>query len=111
LYFLLFRLLNERQPVAFQVNSEFILFQSTGIQLFDITSLYGQSIPPGTWALSDSHTHFERPCSAFLTARTTAWIVQTTSPEEERWKSWHNECFAEMYWMDVFSLDEVNALG
>lgn len=111
MYFLLFRLLNERQPVAFQVNDEFILFQSTGVQLFGITSLDGRRIPPGTWAISDSHTHFGRPCLALLTARTTAWIVQTTSPEEEGWKSWHNERFADTYWMDVFSLDEVNALG
>jgi hypothetical protein len=76
--------------------------------LSDDTSGSGQ-IPGGTWALTDSHASYERPCSAF--SRGDAWVVQTTSPSPEKWKAWHKELKAVRYWMNPFSLDEMTALG
>ncbi|KAH8986944.1 hypothetical protein EDB86DRAFT_2832479 [Lactarius hatsudake] len=60
-----------------------------------------------------SHPGFDQPCEAFLTAQRVngAWIVQTTSPSMKKWSSWHKEYNAVTYWMDVFSLDELEALG
>jgi hypothetical protein len=113
LYYILLRLLSEKQPVAIQLGNTFILFQPTGVLLSDDTDLSGFAIPCGTWTLSDSQTGFEKPCPAFLAAckAGNAWIVQTTSPSRTKWSSWHKERKAVKYWMDVFSLDEMIALG
>jgi hypothetical protein len=76
-------------------------------------SLEGQIIPHGTWALTDSQTMFEKPCAPFLAAcrAGNAWIVQTTSPSQDKWVSWREAQTAKTYWMDVFPLDELTALG
>jgi len=112
LYYLLFHLLNEKKTVAFQVGEVFILFQDTGIQRCGTTSTDRLIIPSGTWALTDSCTGFEKPCNAFLNAPLGhAWIVQTTSPSENKYAQWQQEQNAKTFWMQVFPLDELNALG
>ncbi|KAH8981944.1 hypothetical protein EDB86DRAFT_3129307 [Lactarius hatsudake] len=113
LYYLLLCLLSARESVAFQVNGNFVLFQDSGVRISTTTSIYAQHIPNGTWALTDSHAGFEKPCPAFLSASMMgrAWVVQTTSPNPETWAKWHKERTAHMYWMDVFPLNELNALG
>ena len=113
LFYLLLRLLSEEKSVAFQANSVFVLFQSTGVSLYDNTSLTGPLIPHGSWALSDSRVRFELPCDAFLTASRgrNAWIVQTASPSERRWSLWLKEHKGDIYWMDVPTLEDVIALG
>ncbi len=113
LYYLLFRLLSAKETVAFQVNEDIILFQGSGVRMTGIGTYDGQNIPSGTWALADSHAEFETPCRAFMVASAAgnAWIVQTTSPQPRRWALWHKERSANKYWMDVLSLDELNALG
>jgi len=40
-----------------------------------------------------------------------AWIVQTTSPLEKRWKEWTKQLGANFYVMKPFSLNEMRALG
>ncbi|KAH9048878.1 hypothetical protein EDB84DRAFT_1556546 [Lactarius hengduanensis] len=113
LYYLLLRLLCTRTPVAFQVERKFVLFQETGVQMCGYEADNGRIIPSRAWALADSHPGFDQPCEAFFTARRVkgAWIVQTTSPSMKKWTSWHKEYTAVPYWMDVFSLDELEALG
>ncbi|KAH9038961.1 hypothetical protein EDB85DRAFT_1887706 [Lactarius pseudohatsudake] len=53
------------------------------------------SLPAGTWALSN-YDQTQLPCAAFLEAASwgTAWIVQTTSPLEHRWKKWKTAAFS-----------------
>jgi hypothetical protein len=116
LYYVLLRLLCEEKTVAFQANNHFLLFQNTGVQIsLDSSGLddAGENIPHRTWALTDSHPEYVHPCKAFLTAsrRGRAWIVQTTSPSSKRWSEWHKYRSAYIYWMDVFPLDELSALG
>ncbi|KAH9030527.1 hypothetical protein EDB85DRAFT_1429344 [Lactarius pseudohatsudake] len=113
LYYLLLRLLNARDTVAFQLNENFILFQDSGVRIFGTTSIYARRIPTGTWLLTDSCDGFEKPCAAFNAASKgkNGWIVQTTSPNPDSWTRWHKERTADMYWMDVFPLNELNALG
>jgi hypothetical protein len=108
LYYLLFRLLSKKKTVAFQLDDVFVLFQDTGVSLSDNTSAL-EKIPGGTWALTDSRANPERPYPAFLTGD--AWVVQTTSPSPGKWQSRNKELKAVTYWMDVFSLDEMVALG
>jgi hypothetical protein len=103
-----------RKNVAFQVNDQFLLFQDTRVRIYDATGFIGPCMPDGTWALTDSHTSFDTPCSAFLTAlcvSSRTWIVQTASPVEDNWRSWSKHNYAGIYWMDVVTLDELNALG
>lgn len=59
----------DREDVAFQVDDKFLLFQDTGVHIWDATTdSTGMGMPNGTWALTDFHTSFDRPCPAFLTA-------------------------------------------
>jgi hypothetical protein len=111
LYYLLLRLLNKRQPVAFQMNKKFILFQQAGVVLDDYDSV--NLLPPDTWALSDSQLGYESPCGAFLTSckLRTAWVIQATSSAEHNRKRWEKEHSALMCWMDVPTLYEMMALG
>ncbi|KAN0136591.1 hypothetical protein V8E53_005638 [Lactarius tabidus] len=116
LYYLLLQLLCEMKTVAFQVNNHFVLFQEAGVHFARNASGSedaGTAIPHGTWALTDSHTDYAQPCKAFVTAsgRNCAWLVQTTSPLSNNWSHWHKSQNAYMYWMDVFSFDELSVLG
>lgn len=112
LYYLLLRLLNQKQPVAFQVKERFFLFQSSGVLLCDSSS-GEEHTPPGTWALSDSHVGYEVPCGAFLAASQMgdAWLVQSSSPSTVNWERWQKEQSAILHWMKVFSFAEIKALG
>jgi hypothetical protein len=69
-------------------------------------------LPEGTWALSDSCGKSEQPCDVFLTAATVgnAWVVQTTSPSEKRYKEWKKQYSADIFYMDYFSIAEITAL-
>jgi hypothetical protein len=95
------------------MDEHFFLFQDTGVRIYGTDSYYGMNLPDGTWALSDSRPRFESPCAAFLTAcgASHAWVVQTTSPLKSNWKKWSRLNNAGTYWVDVFTLDEMNALG
>lgn len=113
LYYLLFRLLSKRNNVAFQVDDQFLLFQDTGVEICDADTTPFLSMPKGTWALTDSHTSFDIPCPAFLTscASSRARIIQTTSPKEDNWSRWSKNHYVRIFWMDVVTLDELNAMG
>ena len=70
LYYLLFRLLGEQMTVEFQVEDFVILFQDTGLRIFDSTSAIATTnTPQGTWALTDSHQGYIHPCQPFLDAK------------------------------------------
>ncbi len=113
LYYLLLCLLQEQRTVALQLRNIFVLFEPSGVQIFDANFLYGYNIPNGTWALTDSHASSPIPCSAFLAAcdSDNAWIVQSTSPSADMWRGWSEEHDAHIYWMEVFPLEELIALG
>lgn len=103
-----------KKNVAFQLGNRFLLFENTGVELLSAKTSLGALLPDGMWALSDSHREFEQPCHAFMTAggsSRAAWIVQTTSPNESKWRNWSEHKIAGMYWMDVVTLDEMIALG
>ncbi len=109
LYYLLFRLLNLEKTVALQVEDLVVLFEDTGVLLYDAYF----TIPNGTWMLTDSHVKYRDPCGAFLHAHSarTGWMVQTTSPLVARWEEWQKEHASPVYYMDVFSEDELLALA
>ncbi|KAH8985960.1 hypothetical protein EDB86DRAFT_3246244 [Lactarius hatsudake] len=71
------------------------------------------SLPERTWALSNSNKNVPQPCSTFGTVskRRTAWVIQTTSPAEKRWKNWKKYCTTDMFVMNPISIEEVTVLG
>ncbi|KAI0291202.1 hypothetical protein B0F90DRAFT_1778853 [Multifurca ochricompacta] len=83
LFYLLLRSLSSGWPTALQIRSTYYLFEGTG-------------------ALVDSNNDVTTPCKTFLwscKARTT-YVVQTTSPNVDRWKSWRKHSNANLYSMD-----------
>ena len=114
LYFLFFRLLGEQKTVEFQVEDFVILFQDTGLHIFDSTSAIATTnTPQGTWALTDFHQGYIHPCQPFLDASLArrAWVVQTTSHSQNSWQRWQKVRTEMVYWMDVASIEELIALG
>ncbi|KAH8995601.1 hypothetical protein EDB92DRAFT_2084426 [Lactarius akahatsu] len=111
LYYALLRRLSEMKPVALERPGFFILFHEGGVYRYSNTD--PDSLPERTWALSDSNENAPQPCSAFGTVskRRTAWVIQTTSPAEKRWKNWKKYCTADMFVMNPISIEEVTVLG
>ncbi|KAH9180197.1 hypothetical protein EDB89DRAFT_1900160 [Lactarius sanguifluus] len=111
LYYLLFRLLSKKNPVALQRSGHFFVFQEDGVSRYPLTA-YPDNLPAGTWALSDSN-RTQLPCATFLEAASwgTAWIIQTTSPLEQRWQKWKTQRSADIFVMDYFPIEEMTVLG
>ncbi|KAH9074287.1 hypothetical protein EDB83DRAFT_2657196 [Lactarius deliciosus] len=112
LYYLLFRLLSEGTPVSLQLAPYIFVFRDDGVYRHSQEPEPG-CIPTGTWALSDAGRLDHTPCNAFLYAagRHTAWVIQTTSPLETKWKQWAKQYTADMFVMNGFSAAEITALG
>ncbi|KAH9010689.1 hypothetical protein EDB84DRAFT_1570276 [Lactarius hengduanensis] len=112
LYYLLFRRLSERRPVALEQPKFFILFHEGGVYRYSLNA-DTRYLPDGTWALSDSNDEAPKPCTTFRSASKlrTAWIVQTTSPVETRWRDWRKYCKAGMFVMNHVSIEDITALS
>ena len=112
LYYLLLHLLSKKIPVAFQLTNCIIVFQGGNVFKHPL-SAEAYVLPCGTWALTDSNDQAKHPCNTFLDAaeRKIAWIVQSSSPLEDRHKDWQKIHFAQTFVMDCYSLNEMTALG
>lgn len=98
--------------MAFQLTGYIIVFQDGNVFRHPL-SAEPYILPHGTWALADSNDRAKQPCDIFLDAaeQKIAWIVQTTSPVEARYKTWQKVHQAETFVMNCFSLNEMTALG
>ncbi|KAH9026744.1 hypothetical protein EDB85DRAFT_161710 [Lactarius pseudohatsudake] len=112
LYYLLFRLLSEGTPVSLQLAPYILVFLDDGVYRHS-QEAEPDYLPEGTWALADAGRLDDKPCNAFLDAagRHIAWIIQTTSPLEDRWRQWKKQYTAVMFVMKGFSAEEITALG
>ncbi|KAH9074236.1 hypothetical protein EDB83DRAFT_1946033 [Lactarius deliciosus] len=112
LYYLLFRLLSEGTPVSLQLAPYVLVFRDDGVYRHSQES-EPDYLPTGTWALSDAGHLDEKPCTAYKGAagRQIAWIIQTTSPSEDRWRQWKKQYTAVVFVMKGFSAEEITALG
>ncbi|KAH9172974.1 hypothetical protein EDB89DRAFT_1905677 [Lactarius sanguifluus] len=111
LYYVLLRRLSEMEPVALERPDFFILFHDGGVYRYPKAD--PNFLPKSTWALTDSTGQTPEPCSAFQTVskRREAWLIQTTSPEETRWRDWHKYCTADKFLMNPTSIEEITILG
>ncbi|KAH9000063.1 hypothetical protein EDB92DRAFT_1789962, partial [Lactarius akahatsu] len=112
LYYLLFRRLSERRPVALEQPDFFILFHEGGIYRYPLRA-DTRYLPEGTWVLSDSNDEAPQPCSTFKNAAKlrTVWLIQTASPLKKRWEDWVKYCDADMFVMNHVSIEEITALS
>jgi hypothetical protein len=109
LLYLLVRRLQERKPVAFQINSNtFAIFDEHGVSLHTSSLDSAFLIPEDAWALSNSGEGDGSPCSAFIQRR--PHIVHASSPASNCWEGWVTRLSARKYVMDVWSLDEFRTL-
>ncbi|KAI9463500.1 hypothetical protein HD554DRAFT_2175595 [Boletus coccyginus] len=109
-------LLRERQPVAIQVTwnenqrSQYILLSENGVYHYDHTAVDPLTSHPGIWAFSDSNEYVLAPTVAFtktLGVRT----FQTTFPDRKRYKEWTKETGVRLYFMDLWSTEEIKDLA
>ncbi|KAH9000070.1 hypothetical protein EDB92DRAFT_460622 [Lactarius akahatsu] len=112
LYYLLLHKLSEMEPVALERPGFFILFHDGGVYTLPLNA-EAEYIPDGTWALSDGNDEPYQPCSVFRTAskRQTAWVIQTTSQVEARWRRWRKYSRADLFVMNHVSIEEITALS
>ena len=110
LLYLLARRLQERQPVALQMDSQtFALFDEHGVSLHKSSLDSAFLIPKCAWALSDSGAMGDvSPCPAFIQQR--PHMVHTSSPASHCWETWVKALSARKYIMDVWSPDEFQTL-
>ncbi|KAG9310264.1 hypothetical protein JVU11DRAFT_9382 [Chiua virens] len=67
--------------------------------------------PTFLWALCDSNHNVQQPAGIFYGKWDKIRIIQTTSPQESRWKAWKKQQGAEIYVMDIWSEDELRNLA
>ncbi|KAH8982890.1 hypothetical protein EDB92DRAFT_1952036 [Lactarius akahatsu] len=85
LYYLLFCKLSKKTPVALQLSNHILVFRDDGVLRYPLAA--------------DPYQFPE------------AWIVQTSPPLEERWKTWSKYHNADIFVMDHFSIEEITTLG
>ncbi|CAA7264998.1 unnamed protein product [Cyclocybe aegerita] len=106
LLYVLARRLQEKEPVALQINSsEYALFCEQGVSIHSSES---GRVPTGAWALSDSSDGHRGLCSAFQ--KPFAHVIHTSSPASSRWKDWVKRLGAIKYIMDVWLPEEFRTL-
>jgi hypothetical protein len=109
LLYVLARRLQERQPVAFQIDPfTFYLFSENGVSRHSTNGEFNTFIPIGAWALSDSFEDFRGPCHAFRYRQ--AHVIYTSSPVSRRWKEWAKQFGAIQYIMDVWEEEELRTM-
>jgi hypothetical protein len=73
-------------PTTIQFGKDVILFTDSGPISYDGFRII--SFPSGTWALTDT----DQPCFAFRRRpRSDVFLVQTTSPQPDRYKEWQKQ--------------------
>ena len=111
LFYVLFRCLSARQPVAMEfIDNLYFLFTEQGVHSYK----NGIRLDPTfhVWALSNSSGTFSGPSVAFVMApEDRVYLIQANSPRRSRWKAWVKEREADVYVMDVWMDDELRSLG
>ena len=98
--------------MAIELGNHFLVFQDEGVFTHPLNAEVN-SLPEGTWALSESNEQNRQPCCAFRNAARMrrAWIIQATPPLKKRWAEWEKQCGATLFVMEPFSNSEMAALG
>ncbi|KZV67984.1 hypothetical protein PENSPDRAFT_687664 [Peniophora sp. CONT] len=110
LIYVLLRRLENRKPTAFQLSpSQYVIFDEQGAVVVTQNMQSDRTRLNGCWALADSNNVISEPCQDFLTSK--ARVIQTTSPNPERWASWKKHAGAVLIIMDLPSALDVAAVA
>ena len=102
--------------LPYNAMNPFYLFSQNGVEMYDGKSTgLDFHFEEKIWCLSDSDqigVSLISLCPSFqrLSRQNRAYIVQTTSPADERWKCWSKECNAGLFIMQCVSEKEAKAL-
>ncbi|KAI1786234.1 hypothetical protein LXA43DRAFT_1034721 [Ganoderma leucocontextum] len=109
LYYALGAALAAHMPVAlYERDSLCLFFDDSGVH--KIHDIGATEFPPRTLFLVDSNSSLHSPPGAFLDHRLQGVIVQATSPDASRWRSWAKEVGAS-YWLSApWKREEILAL-
>ena len=118
LYYALFHCLCNQKSTAFQVSGYhlFVVFEASGVKVYDARIPSPNLIPEGSWALADTddfNPNHTMPCNAFLMACSLrqACVIQASSPNESLYQPWTKKRIVIEYFMDSFSKAELITLG
>jgi hypothetical protein len=90
---------------AWQVEDGYLLFHENGVD-WNRTS---PDLPGECWAFTNSSNTISSVCSAFFLSPE-APVVQVTPPQSTRWKEFAKQQEAELFVMDIWSVEELTAL-
>ena len=106
LYLLLYRL-ERRLPTAIHLwSNHLVVFNDEGATIRTVDDLIPMT--SDYWALSDSNQIIKEPCPALR--RSTARIIQASSPRPDRCKDWLKYCKARIVVTDLPSPFEIGAI-
>ena len=100
-------------PVALQRGNFFYVFTQDGVEKHPGDTMdWNFRFEEKLWVLSDSRPESKTPCHSFqvFSRQNYAYIVQATSPAEERWKEWRKECRGMLFAMKCLSEKEAKAV-
>ena len=108
LYLLLHRL-QQRLPTAIHLWGNYlVVFNDEGATIGSVNDIFPM-MTSDYWALSDFNDIVKEPCPAFR--RSTARIIQASSPRPGRWKDWSKYCDASIVVTDLPTPFEIGAIA
>ena len=93
-----------------------MVFEASGVKVYDTRIPSPNLIPEGSWALADTddfNPNHTMPCNAILMACSLrrACVIQASSPNESLYQPWTKKRIVIEYFMDSFSKAELITLG
>lgn len=104
--------LAKRRPVVWELTNGtpfYVLFKDTATFCSTLDTASLDEHGP-LWALSDSNSGVQSPNPIFYGLPSVVKTIQSTSPEQSRWK-WSKYAKAECYVMDIWSELEITNLA
>jgi hypothetical protein len=109
LQYLLVERILDGLPTAYQMDSQklFLFLGAQDVQIFTERDMLDPEIYENAWALVDSNGGLEAPRYDLVKPNSKFFVVQATSPQPRRWKSWKKERSASMVIMNPWSWKEL----
>ena len=101
----------DAKPSIFQIRPNEIFHVDGALKVFPRDGLLDPGGHSDVWALVDSNTNLYSPDPVFTNIHTSFFVVQATSPQAGRWKSWRKELSAEVMVMKPWSWEEIYIAG
>jgi hypothetical protein len=111
LYFVLIERILAAKPSLLQLDPHVIFFVDGTLKVFSRGSLLDPGGHPGVWALVDSNANLSVPDPVFTGLHSSFFVVQASSPNTARYKSWKRQLSAKLVVMKEWSWEEIYITG